>query len=150
MKTLTRNQCVQIAGGDPGMSLAGNGIGSGVGGGGWSNGDMALAGMGVGFAGGPPAIVSIGLPGDVALSSFDKGLIGSAAGAAGAFAVTGLEYLAVGTVIAVGAPVALAVGIAVVGAAVGIAVGIGVGELLQHSANDGAYTDGHGVRHAAK
>jgi hypothetical protein len=144
---MTRNQCVQIAGGDPGMSLAGTGTGSGGGGGGWSNSDMALAGMGVGFAGGPPAIVSIGLPGDVPLSGFDKALVGAIGGSAGAFAVAGLEYLAIGAVASV---IAVPAVIAVVGIGVAIAVGYGANELLQHVANDGAYTDGHGLRHAAR
>jgi hypothetical protein len=149
MKTLTRNQCVQIAGGDPGMSLAGTGSGSGVGGGGWGNSDMALAGMGIGFQGGPPAIVSIGLPGDVALSSFDKALIGTSAGVAGGFTVALLDLAltgaVAGSVLGPGGAVVAAAGLVVAGA-----VGYGVTELLQHVANDGAYTDGHGLRHAAR
>jgi hypothetical protein len=149
MQSLTRNQCVQIVGGDPGGVLAGSGsgVGAGVGGGGWSNGDMALAGMGIGFEGGPPAIVSIGLPGDVPLSGFDKGLVGAVAGAAGAFTVAGLEYLAIGII---GTSIALPAAIGLVGVGVALAVGYGANELLQYAANDGAYTDGHGLRHAAR
>lgn len=59
---LTTGQCSRIAGGDPGM---------------------ALAGMGVGYQGGPMAVVTIGLPGDAPLSGFDKWLIGTAGGVAG-------------------------------------------------------------------
>jgi hypothetical protein len=151
MKILTPNQCAQIAGGDPGGVLAGggsgSGVGAGVGGGGWSNGDMALAGMGIGFAGGPPAIVSINRPDDVALSGFDKFLLssvsGAYAGATGAFILGVVEGAEIGAVFG---PAGAALGALVMG---GIAYATAQAA-LQHAANDGAYTDGHGVRHAAR
>ena len=123
---LTTGQCSRIAGGDPGMTLAG---------------------MGVGVAGGPMAVVTIGPPPmpDIALSGFDIWLgrtAGAAAGgAAGAFVTGALIGAELGTF-------AGPAGILVV-AAVGGLVGVGAQTLLQYAANEEAY---HGIptrlRHA--
>lgn len=140
---LSTGQCSRVAGGDPGMVLAGGGFGGAGGGGGVG---VALAGMGVGIEGGPMAVVTIGLPGDAPMGGFDKWLIGTmggvAGGAAAAFVGGFIEGAAIGSV---AGPVGVAVASLVVG---GLAV-YAAGAALQHAANNGAYTDGHGVRHAA-
>ena len=139
---LTTGQCSRITGGDPGMVLAGSWDGGGGGGPG-----MALAAMGIGYEGGPMAVVTIGPPGDAPMGGFDKWLIGSAGGAAGgaaaAFVGGFVEGAAIGSV---AGPIGVAVASLVVG---GLAV-YAAGAALQHAANNGAYTDGHGMRHAAR
>lgn len=138
---LTTSQCSRIAGGDPGMSLAGGGYGGGPGGG-FSGADMGMANMGIAYAGGPMAVVTIGLPGDAPLSAFDNNLIkafGTVAGtSAGAF--VGGVFTGIG-LIGVAAPVGIATGIVVSGVA-----SEGARNLLQWAANERAYA-GH-VRHA--
>jgi hypothetical protein len=141
---LTAGQCSRIAGGDPGMSLA---VGGGDGGGGGMVGAMgsAMAGMGIGIEGGPMAVVTIGLPGDAPLGGFDKFLM-STAGAAAGYATAG--FIAG---IAEGAALGTALGPAgwIAGAAIGGLAYFAAEAVIQHTANSGAYTDGHGVRHAA-
>jgi hypothetical protein len=139
---LTTGQCSGIAGGDPGMVLAGSGMGGVGSGGGFSGANMALAGMGIGIEGGPMAVVAIGLPAEAPFTTFDKWLTGATASAAGgattAFVAGLLEGAAIGAAFT---PVG-----AVIGVAVAAAVYYGTSNLIQHANNETAYA-GH-VRHA--
>lgn len=153
---LTASQRRGIVGGDPGMCLAGGGGGGGGGGfgsssfgsggidfggssgGGYSGADMALASMGIGFQGGPMAVVTIGLPMETSFSSFDKALIGTAGSSAGAFTVAlgGLALQGAAAGVWLG-PAGVAV--AVAGIVVAGAVGMGVANLIQYANDDMAY-----------
>ncbi|MES2760446.1 MAG: hypothetical protein V4693_23990 [Pseudomonadota bacterium] len=128
---LTTGQCSRIAGGDPGMVLAGGGNG-----GGFSGGDMAMAAAGIGYAGGPMVTVTIGLPGNAPLSGFDNFLIGMAGTAVGGFttAVVGLGLASTGVGAIVAAPVAGLAGAAAGGLAIN-----GATRLLQYAANEERY-----------
>jgi hypothetical protein len=107
---------------------------------------MALAGLGIGFAGGPPAIVSVTPGVDAPMGGFDKWLMGALGGsvgtAVGAFGAGIVDGAAIGSI---AGPIGVAVAVIVVG---GLAVWA-ADTALQHAANEGAYTDGHGMRHAA-
>jgi hypothetical protein len=133
VKELTLKQCSHIAGGDHRTSLADDG---GVGG--FSSTDMALAGMGVGYAGGPMAVVAIGLPDPAPFTSFDRWLVGAVSGLSGAattaFVGGMIEGAAMGAAFG---PVGIAAGIVVAGA-----VYYGANELFQHANNETAYA-GH-------
>jgi hypothetical protein len=143
VKELTRKQCSHIAGGDPGMVLAGGG-GGGEGGGGFYGGGvgMALAGMGVGIEGGPMAVVTIGMPDAPPLTDFDKAIMGSAGAAAGyatsAFVAGIAEGAALGTALG---PVGW-----IAGAVIGGLVTYGTARLIQHGNNETMYAGK--VRHA--
>jgi hypothetical protein len=125
---LTTGQCSRVAGGDPGMVLAGGGNGSGGVG-------MALAGMGIGIEGGPMAVVTIGMPDAPRFTDFDKALIGSVGSAAGyamsAFVAGVAEGAALGTALGPAGWIA--------GAVIGGLVSYGAARLIQQGNNETMY-----------